>query len=660
MFMANAEHGRSFGYVGAVWMGRSLRAWLVALAMACIATSLYLSMRSISLDDFDSVSFALALREFNLALQQPHPPGYPAYVAAARLIGTLGGDATWTLTTLSALAGGVAVAATVGLGYVVGGSSLRTGVLAASPMALMPVFWLTAELALSDMPALAAGLLAALAVASRPGSAWGLGLAGLVAGIVLGFRPQNVLLIAPFALYMLFTLLRTRRTRAAVLFVLAGLVGVAVWLVPLVAVSGGLQTYVSLVRAEGSHFWTADSLFGSSKPVDTQLPARMADFAHIFIGQALAVGAGVALPGPVPLIALLGVPIAAVMLNRRNAWVWVVSAAFVLCLAQYFALESLERSRLMLPFVATLFLLLALMLTRVPLWVSGSLVAVACVALGTRSWPLAQVLASQPTPPAQAVAYARQRFPRADSLVATAGSFRHVQYYGLADYRLHYLYSLDESALRADVARGSYRWLLVFDPDEFQSAIGSLSDGSAYVTIDDLTFRRDPAAYQQHSEVHLRVLGRPDFVPATELQLPADNKLLLGRTGDERYVGSGWFAHEDVGGIEARWAGGSSGADIRVVLPPRNYRVRFFAAAFPKDQSLSVQVNGREVDRLPMTTDWAEYEIGIPAAALTEPVTTIRLQHSRLASPQDDTGGQSSDRRLLASAYSWFAFTAAP
>jgi hypothetical protein len=660
MFMASAEHGRTFGYLGAVWMDRSLRAWLAAVAVGCVATTLYLSMRSISLDDFDSVSFALALREFNLALQQPHPPGYPAYIGVARLIGILGGDATWTLTTLSALAGGVAVAATVGLGYVVGGGSLRTGVLAASPMAMMPVFWLTAELALSDMPALAAGLLAALAVASRPRSAPGLGVAGLAAGFVLGFRPQNVLLIAPFALYTLFTLLRTRRPRAAMLFVLAGLVGVAVWLVPLIAVSGGLQTYAALVRAEGNHFWTADSLFGSSQPVDTELSARMADFAHIFVGQALGVGAGVAPPGLVTLLALLSVPIAAVMLNRRNSWVWVASAAFVLCLAQYFALESLERSRLMLPFLATLFLLLALILTRVPPWASGSLVAVACVALGTRSWPLAQVLASQPTPPAQAVAYARQRFPQADSLVATAGSFRHVQYYGLADYRLHYLYFLDESALRADIARGSYRWLLVFDPDEFQTAIGSPFDGSAYVTLDDLTFRRDPMAYPQHSEVHLRVLARPDLVPASELQLPASSKLLVGHAGDERYVGSGWFAHEDVGGIAARWSGGSSAADIRVLLPHRNYRMRFFAAAFPKDQSLSVQVNGREVGRLPMTRDWAEYEIGIPASVLTEPITTIRLQHSRLASPQDDTGGQSSDPRLLAAAYSWFAFTAAP
>src|SRR5262249_62333043 len=113
-------------------------------------------------------------------------------------------------------------------------------------------------------------------------------------------------LMAPVGLDMLFTVLRTRRRRAAVLFVLAGMVGVAVWLVPLVAVSGGLQTYVSLVRAEGSHFWTADSLFGSTKPVDTELPARMADFAHIFVGQALAVGARVALPGPLPRVPLPG------------------------------------------------------------------------------------------------------------------------------------------------------------------------------------------------------------------------------------------------------------------------------------------------------------------------------------------------------------------
>src|SRR5258705_6827124 len=33
-----------------------------------------------SLEDIDSINFALGLRHFDPALHQPHPPGYPVYM----------------------------------------------------------------------------------------------------------------------------------------------------------------------------------------------------------------------------------------------------------------------------------------------------------------------------------------------------------------------------------------------------------------------------------------------------------------------------------------------------------------------------------------------------------------------------------------------------
>src|SRR5688572_24432007 len=37
-----------------------------------------------SLEDIDSINFALGLREFDVARHQPHPPGYPLYTALGR------------------------------------------------------------------------------------------------------------------------------------------------------------------------------------------------------------------------------------------------------------------------------------------------------------------------------------------------------------------------------------------------------------------------------------------------------------------------------------------------------------------------------------------------------------------------------------------------
>ena len=37
------------------------------------------------LEDIDSINFALGLRHFDPALHQPHPPGYPVFIALGRL-----------------------------------------------------------------------------------------------------------------------------------------------------------------------------------------------------------------------------------------------------------------------------------------------------------------------------------------------------------------------------------------------------------------------------------------------------------------------------------------------------------------------------------------------------------------------------------------------
>ena len=54
-----------------------------ALAAAFIAT--HAPFLPPSLEDIDSINFALGLRHFDPALHQPHPPGYPIFIALGRL-----------------------------------------------------------------------------------------------------------------------------------------------------------------------------------------------------------------------------------------------------------------------------------------------------------------------------------------------------------------------------------------------------------------------------------------------------------------------------------------------------------------------------------------------------------------------------------------------
>jgi hypothetical protein len=95
------------------WSPSTRNAIIAAGALGFGFAVLYLRYRSQTLDDFDSVSFSLALHDFDLQQQQPQPPGFPVYVVLARALAAFEPDPVVALTTLSALGGAMAVMATL-------------------------------------------------------------------------------------------------------------------------------------------------------------------------------------------------------------------------------------------------------------------------------------------------------------------------------------------------------------------------------------------------------------------------------------------------------------------------------------------------------------------------------------------------------------------
>ena len=194
--------------------------WLPPLALFVGTLALYVSTRSISLDDFDSFNFARAIDHFDVRLNQPQPPGYPVYVLLARLFDLVVHDHQAALTLLSAASGAVAVLAFWALASEVGAPW------AALPLALMPLFWLSSGMALSDVPGLAVATVATLLLlrAAPAVQAASLQRAGgrqnakrfesagynarwlvagcAVAGLAVGMRPQDA--IVPLGVLVLY------------------------------------------------------------------------------------------------------------------------------------------------------------------------------------------------------------------------------------------------------------------------------------------------------------------------------------------------------------------------------------------------------------------------------------------------------------------------
>src|SRR5688572_31406584 len=69
-----------------------------------------LPFRSKYLYDHDSVQFALGLKNYDVYLHQPHPPGYFLYVYTARLIDYFVRDANLSLVWISVVASALTVA----------------------------------------------------------------------------------------------------------------------------------------------------------------------------------------------------------------------------------------------------------------------------------------------------------------------------------------------------------------------------------------------------------------------------------------------------------------------------------------------------------------------------------------------------------------------
>ena len=253
-----------------------MRRLLLVLAVLFLAVH----VRSLphTLEDIDSINFAMGVESFDVARHQPHPPGYPVYIALAKastpVVGAVAPSwdrdrrAAAGLAVWSVLAGALAVFVIAEFWLAIGLTPVLAA-LASLVAVTAPLFWFTAVRPLTDTPA----VLAALVVQTwmirgwrnaRMGSEalprdWILAAAG--AGLFIGLRSQTLLLTAPLLLWAIGWLIKQRRTVQAGWLAGAAAAGALIWAVPLIWESGGMRGYLAALHGQGGEdFASADIL----------------------------------------------------------------------------------------------------------------------------------------------------------------------------------------------------------------------------------------------------------------------------------------------------------------------------------------------------------------------------------------------------------------
>lgn len=217
--------------------------------------------------DWDEVLFCMAVGEYDVGQHQPHPPGFPLYIAMARLIRGLVSSDFLALQVVNIVAAMAVFPVMFALARALRFDFVRAFWVALL-FAFLPNVWFYGGTGFSDLPAMVFFLatVAAFLFAARTGSTRLYLFASVLLACGVLIRPQNaVVAVFPWA-FASWVLVRDRRWGALLsgasltaLLVLLGY-GASAW------ATGGFDAYMSALVAHGEYVKRADSVTASVRP----------------------------------------------------------------------------------------------------------------------------------------------------------------------------------------------------------------------------------------------------------------------------------------------------------------------------------------------------------------------------------------------------------
>jgi hypothetical protein len=554
------------------------RAIVIVVALVCAASRFLALARSVW--DWDEALFAMALRDYDVTFHHPHPPGFPVFIALARMARLVVPDDFRALQAVNLIA-----ALLVFPAVYLFARELRlrflTCVMAGALFAFFPNVWFFGGGAFSDIPSIVLVLFAVtlLLRGARDRKAYWLGT--LLLALAIGIRPQNLLIGLLPGIYAT----RKRQPLEVLAALMIGVVVVGLAYGGAVYATGNFDEYVRIVREHGQYISRVDSWRSAERPPLWRI------FDRFFIKQYQS--------APLSIVAslLAMVSMVGAVRERDRSLLWAALTFVPFALLAWLMLDRFSISRFSIGYQPMFALFVADGIRRLGgrrRWLAPALAGALILAFAAYTLPALTSVRNDVAPSIMAArAVAQHVDPARQRLFVghTMSAFMDLVLPGFPYTRV-----LDDRAMPLTPA-DRQSWLLAEITE---------------TRPDGLVFRRERGnlwniARRHYFEIKLQPLReQPRFV-------------------------SGWYSPEGMGADEWRWMRGHSVTLLPPAVGRTMLRLDFGVPSevMTRNPAITIRLNGRVVDRFNTTEGYLERDYRVmPGPPGLPNVLELSVEHT--------------------------------
>jgi hypothetical protein len=562
---------------------------LLVLSIA-IALTRFLAIAH-SLFDWDEALFSLGVRDYEVTDHRPHPPGYPLFIAAAKVVALTGLDAFRCLQVVVVLGAMFIFPALFWLAREIG-FDFTTAVSGAAIYAFLPNVWIYGGTGFSDVPSATLVFVACalLLRGRRDARAYILGAA--VLGIAAGIRPASMLVGAAPALLATWAQIRAKSYRSVAAAVVLGFAIVAGSYLGAALASRGVRVYIDTVRGQSRYVRDVDSWRNPGRP--SLYVAAKTFIVHPFgqrdVLNALAIGAALS-------------TIAAIA-RRRTAPLLTLAIFAPLAITSWLNLDINTPARYAIGYIATHALLGADGFRLFGRKAQIALCTAVVIIFISWTWSALRTQRTADSPPVAALKWIRDNVPESTPV------FVHAGYGPQADYVL------------------AHR-----RPNFFEEAENIPPEmGEAWVV--DWRLREGGQSFVWPHRSLWNIVRRRSFEAS------------VSRASALKRFGAGWHDQEGTGAHSWRWMQKAGVVALPAIAGSGTLSLRVFLPidSLPVPPTVDVYWNGQPIDRITSTTADVERSWTLPSRV--DAANELRLVTSATVIPAQRGRGSTDPREL--------------